>query len=241
MRTWEARASFLPRRVDERSSSGSDKARAPSPASKGFTLLELLVAIAILAVLATTLHIILVGAIDAPRAVEASMREGLILASIQDIIRTDLEAIAIYCEPDNPVKLTDTGRSKEFEFVRFGPPVEADTEGGGLYRVTYKLATRSDGSKLLGRREEVYRSSGAVRVYSTNVERERFTPLIRKLEDFAVELHDGNAWRKKWRTNAAPAGAKISITLAADRKSEFTVYLPARSPEREGASRAAAE
>jgi len=193
---------------------------------KGFTLLEVLVAVAILAVIMTTLHIILVGAIDAPRAVAESMREPLALASVADVIRADLEAVALYCEPDRPLRLASTGRSKEFEFVRFGPPLDPESEPGGLYRVTYKLATRSDGTRQLGRREELYRDKGGVRVYSTDIEREHFTPLMTDVKDFTVKLHDGVKWRVSWKGNKIPGGAKINIELESGRKNEFIVFLP---------------
>jgi len=209
--------------------------------NRGFTLLELLLATAILAMVMATLHIVLVGAIEAPRAVAESLRGPLLLAAVQDVIRTDLEAIALYCEPDDPVKLRDTGRSKEFEFVRYGPPLEADAEKGGLYRVTYKLSVRADGSKRLGRREEIYRPGGTVRVYSTNPELERFTALLRNVEDFTVELYEGGEWRGKWRGGTAPAGARITIVLASGRKGEFVVFLPVTSTGKEGGSSAAAE
>lgn len=166
----------------------------------GFTLLEVLIALALSAVVLSALYGSFFLAQKAVRGVDDSLLRLHELRAAMDIMRREIEAVSENKALDvRPFVLKDRdyyGRqTSEVVFTTVGSALavlstvsyQAEEEGGGLVL-----------SKTIGL---AWGKSGAG------------APVLENIESFSVEVKEGDAWLKTWNRPEMPEEIRVTITL----------------------------
>lgn len=198
----------------------------PVPSRRGFTLVELMLAILVLAIMMSLVYGVVVSTVQAAHRVEEITLGTEIGPSILIRIREDLEAALIpgkdgeYFAGYN--RSGGGGDRDRVDFVSavmgFGP--ERDGEEAlfhGVNEVGYQLrdSSRDPNYAILYRREDFY-------IDAEPLKGGRLTELYDRVRHFNVEYWDGETWRNEWSSkkekNTLPKAVKIDLRIAVDER-----------------------
>lgn len=193
----------------------------------GFTLVELLIAIAIMALLGAAASILLNSSLTNKSAIEARQQRLEQLALALHIMRRDLEQVTPRIPRDEQgdplaarMVAQQIGASSELEFVHGGRRVlPGDVLGGSLERLRYLV---EDG-KLI-------RFSSGVADPAANATWQRQV-LLDDVSQFEVGLYDGQRWSTFWPPSSQlaaplPKGVRIELDVAPWSDIRIDVLLP---------------
>lgn len=194
---------------------------------KGFTLVELLIAIGIMALLGAAAAAMLNGAIDNKQRIEARQQKLERVALALQILRRDLEQLTPRIARDR------AGDPLQSRVV--GEQVEADSEvefvhGGRRILPGQSLGSALERVRYLSEDDALVRYSAAVADPTDNTDWQRQV-LLDKVENFTVSYYDGERWTTFWppstQLNAIqPQGVRIEMDVPPWPGIRLDVVLP---------------
>jgi len=167
----------------------------------GFTLIEVMTAVTILAIMATVAFTIVFGAVKRSRHIDRRVELGTEASAIVNLIMEDLRGTFIRQgvvpfflgtddynadDPADEISLLTTAVL----------PVNPETPAGGVGEVEYSIIDGEDGAFLLVRREQI----PARAPYDDGGEGIEITDRIKSLD---LSFSDGEDWFDKWDTGSA--------------------------------------
>jgi len=182
--------------------------------NKGFTLLEVLIALLILVLLAGALYgtyFSVTRASSAARERTGQLRD---LRVTLDLLRRELSA-AWYHSANTRLHFVVEDRdvfgkpASTLEFTAFTVPRQGSVPCSDVMTVRYRPLEREENSLILSRQTRDLYLDSKTEPY----------PLTGKIEGFLVECHDGNAWLKSWDTalnGRLPKAVRVTITVRDD-------------------------
>lgn len=198
-----------------------------SSAGRGFTLVELLIAIGIMALLGTAAAVMLNGAIENKQRIEARQQKLERVALALQILRRDLEQLTPRIARDragDPLQSRIVGEQvdadSEIEFVHGGRRIlPGQSLGSALERVRY-----------LSEDQALVRYSAAVADPTDNTEWQRQV-LLEEVKNFTISYYDGDRWTTFWppstQLNAVqPQGVRIEMDVPPWPDIRLDVVLP---------------
>lgn len=175
----------------------------------GFTLLELLLALAIAALVLAAAYTTLFSLTQAQERATKSMEQRRALRTTLDRLRCELSSI-VYRNNNPQLRFIVQDRdyfgkpASAMQYATIAPPGDSNT--ADLQRARYRILEESNGRLVLHRA-----SQG---LFAVQERTDDGYPLLHGLEGFLVECFDGGKWVTTWDTNLTPALPKmIRVTV----------------------------
>ncbi|HEY6008836.1 MAG TPA: type II secretion system protein GspJ [Geobacteraceae bacterium] len=201
--------------------------------NRGFTLLELLVALALLALLAATLYGTYFGLMagrDRATAVTEEMRE---LRTTLDSLRREIAA-AYYRQASDPTKprFRFVVEDRDFfgkpastlVFTAIAPPAVGETQPvSDQALVEYRPVAKENAMRLMRRRQDVYLENDTYPTYTQ----------MEEMQGFLVECsNDGAQWTRTWdsRLNSPPLPQWVRVTITVKDGEKNVPYVAVINP-----------
>jgi len=188
-----------------------------APAARGFTLLEVLAAMAMVAVLAgslyASLHIAFKARDSAMRSVELVRRCGVAVSLLKDDLQSAAGPNGLLAGPFIGSGATDGsgGQGDSLSFYAAAADVEADTGVGDIKKVEFLCEPSDDSSgNVLVRRL-------TANLLSPRTLEPRQETICRGVRAFTLRYFDGTSWYDNWDSTAQgdvlPKAAEVTIEL----------------------------
>jgi general secretion pathway protein J len=186
----------------------------------GFTLVELMLAILILAIMMSIVYGVLVSTVSAAKRVEEITASSEIGPAILTAIRADLEgAFLPKAEGEYFVGTSGSGGGANRDRINFVSSVmaygpENDTEESRFHSVNevgYQLieSRKEQGLAILYRREDFF-------IDTDPLKGGRLTELYDRVRSFGVRFLEGETWREDWNSKTQkglPKAVEIELKL----------------------------
>lgn len=190
---------------------------------RGFTLLELLIALSLLAVLAAALYGTFFSLSKGRDAAAVAMEKRREIASTLDLLRRELRG-ALYHKGDTRFRFVVEDRdsfgrpASNLDFTAFTVPREDRGPFSDQAEIRYR-SLEQKGKLLLARDEkDLYALSDPVPY-----------PQVSEMEGFLVECFNGDKWVKSWDTalnGVLPKAVRITLTIKdGDGKADYTAIV----------------
>jgi len=189
--------------------------------SRGFTLLEVLVATAIFSVLVGALYALFYGALRARESTYESIVKGLPTAYALSTVRRDLAnmtaptglfAGAVIGEIDEQ----DTTRLDTIEFFTTSGVVRANEPWGDIQKVSYYLSI-PEGDDASG---SYFVRAVTRNLLASTTEDPPEERLLPNVESLTLAYYDGESWQDSWdsttQENVAPEAVKMRLDFMKD-------------------------
>jgi len=191
---------------------------------RGFTLVELMLAILILAIMMSIIYGLVVSTVSAARRVEEITASSEIGPAILTRVRSDLQAAFITKDGEFFVGVKRPGGGADrdrIDFISGEMAYGAETEGEearfhSINEVGYQvLDNRKDPNVgVLYRREDYF-------IDAEPLKGGRLTEVYDRVRSFSLRYYDGEAWKPEWSNKAQkglPKAVEIEVKiLVADR------------------------
>lgn len=209
--------------------------------SRGFTLVELMIAVSVLAVMMTLVYGVVVSSVQAAQRVEEISAGTEVGPAILTRIRADLEAAFLPKEGDYFLGYDRKGAGGDrdrLDFVSavlgYGPERDGDVPSfHSVNELGYQLRDHptEPGVGVLYRREDFFLDAEPLKGG-------RLVELYDRVTVFDVEYWDGKQWRAQWSAktekNKLPRAVRVRLTLRVGERDEpgaeraylTTVILP---------------
>lgn len=197
--------------------------------NKGFTLLEILIAVVLLGILAGALYGSYFGVVRARERAAEGMESRRELGATLDLIRREFSS-ALYSRTDKRLHFMVEDRdnfgvpSSTLELTTLAPPTARLARGeSGIVTVRYSMAQKDQKRALIRQeRDLVFDGPEAIPAY----------PQMERISAFLVECYDGSKWVKSWDSainGALPKSLKVTVQVEEDGKPvEFWVLATPR-------------
>ena len=197
--------------------------------NKGFTLLEVLIAVVLLGILAGALYGSYFGVVRARERAADGMESRRELGATLDLIRREFSS-ALYSRTDKRLHFVVEDRdnfgvpSSTLELTTLAPPTSSLARGeSGIVTVRYSMAQKDQKRALIRQeRDLVFDGPEAIPAY----------PQMERISAFLVECYDGSKWVKSWDSainGALPKSLKVTVQVEEDGKPvEFWVLATPR-------------
>ncbi|HNR98916.1 MAG TPA: type II secretion system protein GspJ [Planctomycetota bacterium] len=173
----------------------------------GFTLLEIMVTLVIVAMFSSAVYAMFLRAVVDTRSVQETTAAGRLCQSILNLIERDLAGCLPASEelPHFAGGLGADGAA-ELEFLTAVDARAATAAAADLVRVAYvtRPGEEAEGPRALYRRE-AWDAAGGVE--------ERWVLLDRSVKEFALEYYDGTDWHEAWSEPEAPRAVRVTLVL----------------------------
>lgn len=192
---------------------------AASRSTRAFTLIEILLAVAVFAIVLVAIHVVFHGALRLRNKVTARLEAAVPLEHALAIIQHDLAGIvAPGTNMAGPLQTTATGvttrvigQVSPFFYTSVGT-LDAEEPWGDLVRVTYRLAEPTNDSEGLELFRSVTRNLLAV---IEDEPEEQF--LLGGVESLTFLYYDGTQWRYDWDSSTdetvLPGAIRVELLL----------------------------
>lgn len=199
---------------------------------KGFTLLEILLAMVLLGVVAAALYASYFTVVRARERATEGIEARRELGGTLDLIRREC-ASALYSKGDKKLRLVVEDRdffgkpSSTLELTTVMPPSIDIRKESGISIVHYQMTgrdnTNKDAPRILTRLEQdLLFDSPDSKPY----------PQMERISAFLVECYDGSKWVKSWDTalnNRLPTMLRITVQVVEnDKPFDFSILAPIR-------------
>lgn len=186
---------------------------------QAFTLLELLLAVAIFAVVLASINAVFYSAMRLQRTTQAAVDRSLPVNRASEVIDRDLRGIVL---PGGilagsfqyGVNTTNNTPQGSFEFTTSSGVVEETVPFGDLERVTYQLRASTD--RRGGQGKELLRTMRR-NILSTTLEEDDAEVLLANVLLMQVSFYNGTQWVETWdstaTTNFLPRGIRLDLTF----------------------------
>lgn len=204
-------------------------------ARSGFTLLEVLIAVVLLAILTTALYASYFTVIKARERAAEGMEARRELGATLDLLRREIASSVYVPVPSNvPVdqanfqdRLRFVVEDRDYfgkpasilEFTTLAPPADGTPRNeSGILAVRYEILETKDKQRILTRK---------IRDVFYDLTPEKAYPQMERISGFLVECYDGSKWVKTWSTEQyrrVPSQVRITVQFEEDGKPvEFSV------------------
>lgn len=184
--------------------------------NKGFTLLEILIAVVLLGIISTALYGSYFTVLRARERTAEGMEARRELGSTLDLIRREVSA-AMYNRNDKRLRFIVEDRdnfgkpASSLELTTMIPLAGLGRRESGVSAVSYRLVEKDKRFILARREQDIFFESADARGY----------PQMERISDFLVECHDGSKWVRSWDTAAAlnnvlPKMVRITVHVEED-------------------------
>lgn len=195
--------------------------------NRGFTLLEILIAVALLSILAAALYGSYFTTLRARERVTDGMEARRELAGTLDLIRREVGA-SLYNLNDKRLRFVVEDRdnygkpASTLELTTVSPDRIAGAADSGIRAVRYRLVEKGKQQQLQRREQDIFFEVADAKGY----------PQMERISAFLVECYDGSKWVRSWDTTlnrAVPKVLRVTVTVEEDGKQqEFSVLAPTR-------------
>jgi len=197
--------------------------------NKGFTLLEVLIAVVLLSILSTALYSSYFVVIRARDRASSGMESRRELGATLDLIRREVSsALLITTDKLHPLKFVVEDRdnfgaqSSTLELTTLTPTAGQTRKESGINIVKYQMVEK-DTKRILTRQERD--------LFSEEVTTLSY-PQMEQISAFLVECYDGSKWVKSWDTSingALPKSVRVTVQVEEEGKPlEFTMLSAPR-------------
>lgn len=195
--------------------------------NKGFTLLEILIAVSLLGILAAAVYGSYFTLVRGRERVAEGLEARRELGSTLDLIRREFSS-ALYDRSDKRLRLVVEDRdhfgtpASTLELTTRVPAFYAGRRESGIVAVRYGMA-EVNGRRLLTRSEQdiYFETKHAVKY-----------PQMERISGFLVECYNGSTWVRSWDTslnNALPRMVRVTVQVMEDgRPISYSLEAPAR-------------
>ncbi len=162
---------------------------------KGFTLLEVLIAVALLGILAASLYASYFAVIRARERAAEGMESRRELGATLDLLRREASS-ALFARSDNRMRFVVEDRdifgkpASGIEFAALAPPDLSLRNSSGMVALRYRLEERSKKLVLTRAERDLLFDQAEWLPY----------PQMERISSFLVECYDGSTWVKTWDT-----------------------------------------
>ena len=177
--------------------------------NKGFTLLEILIAVVLMGILAGALYGSYFAVVRARDRASAGMEERRELGATLDLLRREI-ASSLYQKDDKRLRFMVEDRdnfgkpASTLELTTLSPPSSQLRRESGISNVQYRLVEKDKQFILTRREQDVFTESESVPVY----------PQMERITGFLVECYDGSKWVRTWDTSLIPRlPTQVRITV----------------------------
>jgi general secretion pathway protein J len=195
--------------------------------NKGFTLLEILIAVVLLGILSAALYGSYFTVLNARERASEGMEARRELGSTLDLIRREFAA-AVYNRDDKRLRFIVEDRdnfgrpASSLELTTMTPSSGQGRKESGISLVRYRLEEKDKRFILTRREQDIFFESADAKGY----------PQMERVSDFLVECYDGSKWVKSWDTalnGALPKMLRATVHVIEDgRPVEFYVLANSR-------------
>ena len=195
--------------------------------NKGFTLLEILVAVVLLGILTAALYGSYFTVIRARDRAATGMEAQRELGATLDLIRREVAA-AMFQQGDKRLRFIVEDRdyfgkpASGLELTTLVPSPEPGRRESGIVAVRYRMEGDEKRRRLTRREQDIYFESAGSGGY----------PQMEVITGFLVECHDGAKWVRSWDTalnNALPRLVRITVQVDDGGKTlEYSMLAPVR-------------
>ena len=195
--------------------------------NRGFTLLEILIAVVLLSALAAALYGSYFTVLKARERVTEGMESRRELAGTLDLIRREF-ASALYNRSDKRLRFVvedrDTfGRpASTLELTTMAPGTVQGVADSGIRAVRYRLTEKGKRLSLMRREQDLFFESVDAPGY----------PQMERISSFLVECYDGSKWVRSWDTElngTLPKMLRVTVSVEEQGKpQEFSVLGSSR-------------
>ena len=190
--------------------------------NSGFTLLEVLIAVSLLAILTAALYGSYFGVIRARESASNGMEARRELGATLDLIRREVSS-ALFNRTDKRLRFVVEDRdnfgspSSTLELTTLAPPDVNSRRESGIAAVTYRLAEKGKVLTLRRQERDLFSEEGTSPAY----------PQMEQISSFLVECYDGSKWIKSWDTainGTLPKSVRVTVTIEVEGKPvQFTM------------------
>ncbi|MDO9309009.1 MAG: GspJ family type II secretion system protein [Deltaproteobacteria bacterium] len=198
--------------------------------NKGFTLLEILIAVVLLGILAGALYGSYFGVVRARERAAAGMESRRELGATLDLIRREVSS-AMFNSKDKHKRLrfivedrdSFGAPSSTLELTTLSPLADLSRGESGIVTVGYRM-TEKDSKRTLTRQERdmVFSGSDVTAAF----------PQMERISSFLVECYDGSKWVRSWDSainGALPKAVKVTVQVEEEgRPVEFSMLATPR-------------
>lgn len=195
--------------------------------NKGFTLLEILIAIVLLGILTSALYGSYFTVIKARDSASSGMESRRELGATLDLIRREV-ASAMFSRSDKRLKFVVEDRdnfgdqSSTLELTTLTPSSIQNRSESGIVTVKYVMVKKGKKRILTRQERDLVSEDTTVAPY----------PQMEQITAFLIECYDGSKWIKSWDTSingALPKGVRITVRLDEEGKPlEFSILSAPR-------------
>lgn len=184
--------------------------------NKGFTLLEILIAVVLLGILSAALYGSYFGIIRARDRASAGMESRRELGATLDLIRREVSS-ALFNRTDKRLRFVVEDRdnfgaqSSSLELTALSPPAIQNRIESGIMVVKYQLYEKNKKRILIRQERDLLSEEMNTPSY----------PQMDRISAFLVECYDGSKWVKSWDTainGALPKGVRITVQVEEEGK-----------------------
>jgi len=196
--------------------------------NKGFTLLEILIAVVLLGILAGALYGSYFGVVRARERAAAGMESRRELGATLDLIRREVSS-TMFNRNDKRLRFIVEDRdsfgapSSTLELTTLSPLADLSRGESGIVTVGYRM-TEKDSKRTLTRQERdmVFSGSDVTAAF----------PQMERISSFLVECYDGSKWVRSWDSainGALPKAVKVTVQVEEEgRPVEFSTLATPR-------------
>jgi len=191
--------------------------------NKGFTLLEILIAVVLLGILSAALYGSYFTVLRARETVIEGMEARRELGSTLDRIRREFTAAPAINRDDKRLRFIVEDRdnfgkpASTLELTTLVPAAGADRKESGISAIRYRLVEKDKRYILMRREQDVFFESTDAKEY----------PQMERISSFLVECYDGSKWVRSWDTalnGRLPQMLRITVQVEENGKpAEFSV------------------
>ena len=197
---------------------------ASSSNRKGFTLLEVLIAVVLLGILSSALYGSYFAVLRARDRASEGMESRRELGGTLDLLRREIASMPLYNRNDKRLRFVVEDRdnfgkpASNLEMTTLAPPSTQVRSESGIINVQYRMLEKNKRFLLMRREHDAQLELTTVPSY----------PQMEQINAFLVECYDGSKWVKSWDTalnGRLPKIGRITVQIEENGKPvEFSVY-----------------